>query len=231
MTAERHPDTSATPGASLPTPVRCLLSLTSPPAELPYLLDDLAEELGARTATHGRCRALAWAISQTVRSLGPLALARLRERRTAGRTGAHGDAMLTRLSDDLRYSLRVAARRPWLSLTLVATMALGIGTTTAVFSVIDALLLRPLAFPEPDRLVRLASPIEDAPGAMVVNVADLTDLAAETHAIASMGVYDSGDPLMLPATMAVLLVVTAAAAWIPAGYASRVDPLLAIRAE
>ena len=71
--------------------------------------------------------------------------------------------MLTRLGDDLRYSLRVAARRPWLSLTIITTMVLGIGSTTAVFSIIDALLLRPLAFPAPHELVRLASPVADAP--------------------------------------------------------------------
>ena len=57
--------------------------------------------------------------------------------------------MLTQLRDDLRYSIRVAARRPWLSLTVITTMVLGIGATTAVFSIIDALLLRPLSFPRP----------------------------------------------------------------------------------
>ena len=50
--------------------------------------------------------------------------------------------MLTQLRDDLRYSIRVAACRPWLSLTVITTMVLGIGATTAVFSIIDALLLR-----------------------------------------------------------------------------------------
>ena len=177
---------------ALPTPVRWLLSLVSPPGELAYLLDDLAEELDARSRTYGRARALLWLLSQSARSLGPLALARLhRHRATRRLREPAGDPMLTQLRDDLRYSARVAARRPWLSLTIIATMVLGVGTTTAVFSVIDALLLRPLAFPAPEQLVRLTAPIRDAPTAMVVSLPDLTDWQRESTSIVSLGLYNA----------------------------------------
>jgi putative ABC transport system permease protein len=107
--------------------------------------------------------------------------------------------VLTQLRDDLRYSLRVAARRPWLSLTIITTMVLGVGATTAVFSVIDALLLRPLSFPAPERLVRLASPLRTAPVAMVVNHADITDLQRGSHSLTSVGFYDvSGAVVQMP---------------------------------
>jgi putative ABC transport system permease protein len=99
--------------------------------------------------------------------------------------------MFTQLRDDLRYSLRVAVRRPWLSLTIVATMMLGVGTTTAVFSIIDALLLRPLSFPASEQLIRLSSPVPDAPTALVASLPDLTDWQAETRSIASLGFYDA----------------------------------------
>ena len=176
---------------TLPAPIRALLKLVTPPAELPYLLDDLNEEFDARASVTTHPRATRWLYSQTIRSLGPLAVARLRARRAERATLTSGDPMLTQLRDDLRYSLRVAARRPWLSLTIIATMILGVGTTTAVFSIVDALLLRPLSFPAPEQLVRLASPVPDAPSAMVVSVPDVTDLLRTSRSIASLGLYDA----------------------------------------
>jgi hypothetical protein len=131
------------PGATLPAFIRRLLSLATPPAEPPYLLDDLSEEFDAWSRTTSHPRATLWLCSQTIRSLGPLAVARLRVRCAERSRLTSGDPMLNQFRDDLRYSLRVAARRPWLSLTVIATVVLGVGTTTAVFSIVDALLLRP----------------------------------------------------------------------------------------
>ena len=182
---------SREPGAMLPRAIRWLLTLATPPANLPYLLDDLSEEFHARSHATTHPRATLWLYSQTIRSLGPLAIARLRARRAERATLTSGDPMLTQLHDDLRYALRVAARRPWLSLTIIATMVLGVGTTTAVFSIVDALLLRPLSFPAPEQLVRLASPVPDAPAAMVVSVPDITDLQHTSRSIASLGLYDA----------------------------------------
>lgn len=53
---------------------------------------------------------------------------------------------------NLRHAVRVFARTPGLTATIVATLALGIGANVAVFSVVDAVLLRPLPYPEPERL-------------------------------------------------------------------------------
>jgi putative ABC transport system permease protein len=183
---------SRDPGASLPRSTRWLLERVTPPAELPYLLDDLTEEFETRSHTTSHSRATIWLYSQTIRSLGPLAIARFHTRRAARGQLTSGDPMLTQLRDDVRYSLRVAARRPWLSLTVIATMVLGIGATTSVYSVIDALLLRPLSFPAPEQLVRLSSPVRDAPTAMVVNHDDVTDLRRETRSIASVAFFDMG---------------------------------------
>jgi putative ABC transport system permease protein len=58
---------------------------------------------------------------------------------------------------DLKYAARSLRRRPGFSGVVILTLALGIGATTAVFSVVDGVLLRPLAFHEPEHLVRLAS--------------------------------------------------------------------------
>ena len=59
---------------------------------------------------------------------------------------------------DLRYALRQLARRPGLSVVVIVMLALGIGATTAIFSVYDAILVRPLPVPEPERLVNLGAP-------------------------------------------------------------------------
>jgi len=56
---------------------------------------------------------------------------------------------------DLRYAFRMLYRSPGFSLIVIATMALGIGATTAIYSVIDATLLHPLPYPHPSELVRI----------------------------------------------------------------------------
>ena len=56
---------------------------------------------------------------------------------------------------DLRYSVRSLSRTPGFTCTVVLTLTLGIGANTAVFSAIDAVILRPLPFPDADRLMRL----------------------------------------------------------------------------
>src|SRR6266487_1030430 len=58
---------------------------------------------------------------------------------------------------DVKYSFRLLLKDPGFTLTAVATLALGIGVNTAVFSVVNGLLLNPLPYPEPDRLVALYS--------------------------------------------------------------------------
>lgn len=64
------------------------------------------------------------------------------------------------LLQDLRYAARTLLRAPGFTLAIVLTLALGIGATTALFSAIDALLLRPLPLHEPERLVEISPTME-----------------------------------------------------------------------
>src|ERR1051326_3556291 len=59
------------------------------------------------------------------------------------------------LFQDIRYAVRLLIRRPAFSIVAILTLALGIGAATSIFSVVDAVLLRPMPFPNPDRLVQV----------------------------------------------------------------------------
>ena len=63
--------------------------------------------------------------------------------------------VMTGLLEDLKHALRVFRTSPVFAVTAVAAIALGIGTTTAIFSVVNAVVLKPVPFPEPDRIVQL----------------------------------------------------------------------------
>src|SRR6202034_1741440 len=86
---------------------------------------------------------------------------------------------------DLRYAVRMLLRSPGFSFIAIATMALGIGATTAIYSVIDATLLHPLPYPNPAELVRI---VDDLPG---VGAPDVGISIPEWRDLESSGIFQS----------------------------------------
>ena len=72
-----------------------------------------------------------------------------------------GLPFLETLLQDVRYGVRLLAKSPGFAAVSIVTMALGIGATTAIFSLVDATLLHPLSYPHPEQLVRIE---DDLPG-------------------------------------------------------------------
>ncbi|MGH9773828.1 MAG: ABC transporter permease [Candidatus Acidiferrales bacterium] len=93
---------------------------------------------------------------------------------------------------DLRYALRMLARSPGFAVVAVLTLALGIGANTAIFSVINAILLKPIPFPDPDRLVLVwETRVHEGDHTNVVSAPNFHDWERQNHSFEGMAIFDS----------------------------------------
>jgi putative ABC transport system permease protein len=110
------------------------------------------------------------------------------------------------LVQDVRYALRSLGRAPAFTLVALLTLALGIGGTTAIFSVVDGILLRPLPYPQPESIVSLARVrAAGGEGDGGFSAADFLDYKRDTRSLSALAGYrqeiidisSSGEPVRL----------------------------------
>src|SRR5690349_9368949 len=116
--------------------------------------------------------------------------------RLAEQERKRGD-MWEALEQDLRYAARALRRSPGFTIIAVLTLALGIGANTAIFSVVNGVLLRPLPYPAPDRLVRVYTAFRGS-GTLRYSMSqpEFMDYKSLTHVFENAAAY-TGAPLTL----------------------------------
>ncbi|RXS98166.1 ABC transporter permease [Silvibacterium dinghuense] len=118
---------------------------------------------------------------------------------------------MARLTMDLRYAWRQLRQSPGFALMAVLMLALGIGATTTIFSIVEGVLLRPLPFPEPGRLMMLGDVLEGSNCAFCsqprVTATDVRNYMRDSHSFTHLGGYQevayelsgNGEPLAIDA--------------------------------
>lgn len=125
--------------------------------------------------------------------------ARRRARRRVGNIAVHqdrgydvrGGGVIETVLQDVRYAFRLWRRQPGFAIAAIVTLASGIGISTALFSVIDAALLRPLPYPHPEQLVSVTVEEKDSSGEIRrtgASLNDARDWRDGSHAISAAGI-------------------------------------------
>jgi predicted permease len=96
---------------------------------------------------------------------------------------------MEKMWQDVRYGVRMLLKNPGITFVVILALALGIGANTAIFSVVDAVLLRPLPYPESDRLVFL-NETSKAMDEISVSYPNFTDWRNQNHVFEKLGVYN-----------------------------------------
>src|SRR5437764_5858447 len=98
------------------------------------------------------------------------------------------------LGKNLRYGLRMLRKHPGLTAAVIATLMLGIGATTAIYTVVYAVLLAPLPYPHPEQLVMVWSKTNQ--GRNVMSAGDFLDWTKQNRAFQQLAAF-TGDSLNL----------------------------------
>ena len=153
-----------------------------------FVLGDLEEEFGARAAA-SVAAARRWFWRQALRCL----VAPPRPR-TYSPNPPRGDSFMRTVLSDARHALRVFVRNPAYAVAVAGVLALGIGANTAIFSIVNAVLLRPLPFDDPGNLVRLfhIPPQSTFPGMPTFSLspANFLDWQRDSRSFTAMAAYN-----------------------------------------
>ena len=95
--------------------------------------------------------------------------------------------------DYFKHSLRMFSKNPGFTIAAIAALALGIGTNTAIFTVVNAVLLKPLTYPDADRIVQFQLTFPDGKG-IAASIPKFFKWKAQTDAFQDVTAYDFGGP-------------------------------------
>jgi putative ABC transport system permease protein len=144
--------------------------------------------------------------------------------RQADTTVRKGDNPVTTLWNDLKFAVRMLRKAPGFAAVAVLVLGLGVGANTAIFSVINAVLLRPLPYQEPERLVWLTQVLKSNTTDEITLTPDFFDWRKQNYVFTSMAAYNSFDNTLTGAGDSIQVNrVKASAALLPL---LRVQPLL-----
>jgi putative ABC transport system permease protein len=93
------------------------------------------------------------------------------------------------MTSDFKYAVRMLAKAPGFTIIAILTLALGIGANSAIFSVIDAVMLRPLPFPRPNELIAVWSKVRNESERETSSLPDYVDLRDQSQTVGAMFAY------------------------------------------
>ena len=166
--------------------VRALL----PPDQREWILGDLVEEFTRRASSDGDRAARRWIRAEAIRAVGGCLRLRLIARRAE--PSRQGDSVMHAVLQDIRYASRLLGRSPGFALTAITTLALGVGASATVFSVVQAVVVDPLPYDAPEELVRLFDSSESQPK-FPMAPANFQEYRTTVPALAALAAYERAD--------------------------------------
>ena len=171
--------------------------------ELSQHLEDRWQELVAGGASEEAATRLALAEFRAgnllARGMTPLRQAHALDPITPGAPTRH---LLSDLGQDLRYAARTLRKRPVFALAAVLTLALGIGSNAAIFSIVNAVLIRPLPFPASERLLAVYTRYLPSTGYdfpyFALSGPEFTDVRRQVDALAGIAAFDFQEHNLVP---------------------------------
>src|SRR5262245_24673869 len=100
--------------------------------------------------------------------------------------------LIDSLATDVRYALRGLAQKPGFTIAVILTLALGIGANAVVFALVNAVVLRPLPYPDADRIISISQRGEEGRDGCVLNDLPYADWSQSTQSVEAQAAYGEG---------------------------------------